>query len=233
MLNRASVLIPYKPDNCMRDELFRWVIKFYNNVIPEVELCIGESLSEPFNRSMAVNNAAKMATRDIFVIADADVIYDPEIIVQAIEVLNENAWIVPYGRWLNLSIESTKELLKSSPEWPLPIKVKTQNRFKHYNPVSGVIVVPRNNFEIVNGFDERFVGWGSEDVAFADALDTLCGSYKRIDNNSIFHLWHPKIGAEGNPNYNHNIKLYERYAERKGNKKEMEELIKERNLNNG
>lgn len=231
MLNQVSVLIPYKPDHGMRDELFNWVKKFYEDVMPEVELCIGESLSEPFNRSKAVNTAAKKATKDVFVIADADVIYNPKILIQAIEMLNENAWIVPYSRWLNLSNESTKKLLSQSPKWPLPMKVQHRDRFKNraHKPVSGVIVVPRKNFEIVKGFDERFVGWGNEDVAFRDALNTLCGPYKRIENNFIFHLWHPKIGAKGNPNFKNNVRLSARYAERNGNEKEMKELIEERN----
>lgn len=232
MLNRVSVLIPYKPDYGKRDELFRWVQKFYQNVIPEVELCIGESLSEPFNRSQAINTAAKKATKDIFVIADGDVIYDPNILIQAIQMIDKNAWVIPYSKWLNLSKSSTDKLLTCSPQWPLSIKVESKERTysnKNVKPISGVVVVTRANFNAVNGFDERFIGWGREDNAFRDAMDTLCGPYKRIDNNFIYHLWHPRVGPKGNPNIENNNNLYERYANRKGNVKEMKKLINESN----
>ena len=232
LLNRVSVLIPYKPDNGIRDELFKWVKTFYQNVIPEVELCIGESQSEPFNRSQAINHAAKKATRDVFVIADGDMIYDPKVLVQAIQMLNKHAWVIPFSKLLDLSESSTQKLIQSSPEWPLSIEVEYEERFNdsNYKPVSGLIVVTRKNFNRVKGFDERFVGWGKEDNAFKDAMNTICGRYKRINNHFVYHLWHARIKTKGkgNPNFKNNIELYKQYSVRRGKRKEMKKLIKER-----
>jgi hypothetical protein len=59
MLNSVSILIPHKPDYGIRDDLFKWIKTFYKNVMPEVELCIGECQGELFNRSQAINIAAK------------------------------------------------------------------------------------------------------------------------------------------------------------------------------
>ncbi|MGN2275048.1 galactosyltransferase-related protein [Priestia megaterium] len=232
MLNQVSVLIPYKPDHGIRDNLFKWIKFYYKDAMPEVELCIGKSNSEPFNRSEAINTAAKKATKDVFVIADADVIYDPSILIQAIQLLNKNAWVIPYDRCLNISKSSTEILLNSFPEWPIPIEVKSKERiFKNgeVKPVSGVIVVTRENFNIVKGFDERFIGWGREDDAFKDAMNTLCGPYKRITENSIYHLWHPKVGFKGNPNIKNNNKLYRQYVERNGDVEGMRKLTKANN----
>ncbi|PMC38584.1 hypothetical protein CJ195_08995 [Bacillus sp. UMB0899] len=232
MLNRVSVLIPYKPDFGERDILFKWVNKFYQNVLPEVEVCIGESLSEPFNRSQAVNLAAKKATRDIFVIADGDVFYDPIILIKAIKLLDQHAWVIPYGKWLNVSKESTDLLLSKEPQWPFPIKIESKEKTfknKQFKPISGVVVTTKKNFNNINGFDERFVGWGREDNAFRDAMNTLCGPYKRLDNQTIYHLWHTKVGSKGNPKIQDNNKLYNRYAALRGNKKGMGKLINERN----
>lgn len=230
MLNRVSVLIPYKPDNGIRDKTFKWVKSFYNNTMPEVEWCVGKTLSTPFNRAEAINLAAKQATRDIFVIADSDIIIDPKIIKQSILMLNEHAWIIPYSKCLDLSESSTERLLEQLPEWPLPGNIDVDDRFKDrkYNPVGGVIVVGRKNFNRVKGFDERFVGWGGEDDAFSYAMDTLCGTYKRIDDSSIYHLWHPKVGPEGNYNFENNRKLRSLYKQSKGNPEEMDELINKR-----
>ena len=54
----------------------------------------------------------------------------------------------------------------------------------------GVNILPRQHFERVAGFDERFQGWGGEDDAFAFSLNHLFGLPFRIDA-TIFHLWHP------------------------------------------
>ncbi|WP_218970618.1 galactosyltransferase-related protein [Alkalihalobacterium alkalinitrilicum] len=234
MLNNVSVLIPYKPDNGVRDNLFKWVRSFYENVMPDVELCIGEDHSELFNRSRAINTAAQKASKEIFVIADGDVIYNPEMIVQAIKLLDKHAWVIPYRKWLNLDKESTEKILKISPEWPLPIEVKYKQRGhkrnKKPNPESGVLVLPRKNFNIVEGFDERFKGWGKEDRAFCIAMNTLCGPYKRIEKGFLYHLWHPSTGAGGNPHFEKNNELYLGYVKCRGNKSKMKNFIRNREI---
>ena len=54
------------------------------------------------------------------------------------------------------------------------------------------IAVSREDFERVNGFDERFIGWGCEDD---DLADRLRRSGVRIASilgfTHIFHMWHP------------------------------------------
>lgn len=230
MLNQVSVLIPYKRDYGIRDDLFKWVITFYENVMPEVEMCICESQSEPFNRSQAINNAAKEATRNVFVIADADVIYNPKMVVQAIQLLEKHAWIIPFSKFLDVSKSSTEKLLMSSPQWPLLMEMDYEDRYKNknYKSISSLVVVTRDNFNMVGGFDERFEGWGREDNAFRDAMNTICGPYKRIKNQFLYHLWHPRTKSQGNPNFKKNHRLYKQYSKRRGMVKEMKELIKER-----
>ena len=51
------------------------------------------------------------------------------------------------------------------------------------------MIFPREALDAIGGWDERFRGWGGEDVAFLRALDTLFGKHK-TSNNAIFHLWH-------------------------------------------
>ncbi len=228
----------------MRDKLFKWVKKYYEATMPEVELCIGVDHNVPFNKSRAINNAAKKATRDIFVIADIDAIYDPNTLIRAIKMLNKYSWVIPYNHWLDLTKTSTEKLLVFPPQWPLPLKVQYRERiFKRVlirrknrrkrvvrssKPFGGVIVVPRKNFYRVKGFDERFVGWGREDNAFRDAMNTICGHYGRLRTSSVYHLWHPRVGARRNPNFRNNARLYKRYAKRRGKAAAMKRLINER-----
>jgi len=60
-------------------------------------------------------------------------------------------------------------------------------------------------------------------------MNTICGPYKRINNNFIYHLWHPRTESQGNQNFENNKKLKKQYAKRRGMVKAMKELIKERN----
>src|SRR3954462_5783937 len=96
MLEKVSIIIPFQTDNGPRAEAFKWIKQYYELVMPEAELCLGTIDKDEINKSKAVNLAAKKATREIFVIADADVLFDPKLIVEAIDVLNEAAWVVPF-----------------------------------------------------------------------------------------------------------------------------------------
>ena len=57
------------------------------------------------------------------------------------------------------------------------------------------LAVDRGLFEALNGFDERFVGWGLED---SDLRDRAMRHRPRprvkvlYDRNDVFHLWHAK-----------------------------------------
>ncbi|WP_238458080.1 galactosyltransferase-related protein [Alkalihalobacterium alkalinitrilicum] len=231
MLKNVSVLIPYKPDNGLRDQLLAWVITFYKNVLPKIEICIGENHDDLFSRAQAINNAAKKATKDIFVIADGDIVYNPQVIKRSIQLLEKYAWVIPYKKCLDLTEDSTNKLLKKPPHWPLPKEIEYTERFKDdtkYQSVGGFTILSRKNFNSVGGFDERFKGWGGEDDAFKHAMDTICGPHKRIEDEFIYHLWHPKVGGKKNPNIEKNRHFIRRYASCNGNIEKMKTLINKR-----
>jgi predicted glycosyltransferase involved in capsule biosynthesis len=226
VLETVSVIIPFQTDHGPRAEAFEWIKRYYSRVMPETELCCGTLNGEEVNKSKAVNLAAKKAARDILVIADADVIYDPEIIVESIRLLNNAAWVVPFTEIYDIEKAVTERLLKTEPRWPIDVNIKECTKANWiYDGFAGkVLVIPKRNFEAVGGFDERFIGWGGEDDAFSHAVKTLCGKFVNADR-SIYHLWHPK---PTNPNYSANIALYNRYLRASGNKEEMIKLINER-----
>lgn len=231
LLKNVSILIPFVSDNGHRENVFRWVMKFYENVLPEVEICIGTCESTLFSRSQAINNAAAKATKDIFVIADSDLIYDPTILTNSIDLLKVFSWVVPYFTIDYLTQESTVKLLGITPTWPLEERVDAAT-INLEKVTGGLCIIPRKNFEIAGGFDNRFEGWGGEDDAFCLAMNTLCGYYKRIHSN-ILHLWHPNNWSDGNPHYKENLQLYKRYMSCNGNKFSMQKLIKEaKNIKN-
>ncbi|MEW9674400.1 galactosyltransferase-related protein [Ammoniphilus sp. 3BR4] len=228
MLENVSVLLPYKPDGGRRDLNFKWIIRFYEAIMPEVEICTGISQDKLFNRSKAINLAAKKATRDIFIIADGDIIYDSSIIIDSINKLEEYAIVFPFTKYLNISEEASKKLLKTRPKWPLNISNNNIQIRTPYIEFAGKLnVVSRSTFKTINGFDERFKGWGGEDDAFRCAIITLCGPDIRLDH-SIYHLWHPHIGWDNNPRKTESKKLLKLYRKVQGNEEKMIELLQKK-----
>ncbi|CAM3874273.1 galactosyltransferase-related protein [Aeromicrobium ponti] len=226
MLEQVSILIPYKPGHSQRDLNFEWIINFYQSAMPEAELCIGICNDKEFNKSKAVNLAAQQATRNIFVIADGDIVYDPSIIVEAVELLKENAWVVPFSKVINISRMDTNKILRRKPNWPLRVKVKAYQVEKYYKNFAGKLnVITREKFLTAGGFDERFYGWGGEDDAFCYAVNTLCGPFKRINGRKVYHLWHPHIVWKNSLNKEKNLRLLNLYKKANGNKDQIMDLI--------
>lgn len=230
MFEQVSIIMAYKQDHGPRDLAFKWINKFYKSAMPNVELCIGVSNGDAFNRSQGMNTAAQKATRDIFVIADGDIIFNPIVIIDAIKLLKDNAWVIPFHhhKIINLSPQNTEKVLKSKPKWPLRVEVRDFTIEKRDMNFAGKLnVITRSNFTRVGGFDKRFVGYGWEDNAFQDAVSTICGPHKRLDRE-LFHLWHSPVKSKGNPYWEKNKELGMLYRSARGNKNAMEKLIEGR-----
>ena len=205
--NNVSVLIPYKESNEYREKNLSWIKSRYETIMPNAEICIGYYNEEPFSKSAAINNAAKKATRDIFIIADADIAFNIDKIKNAIESLNFSPWLIPYRSLTYIDLEKTNELCKRNPDIRLNdadfqgcSKIDIING---YQLIGGINIVPRKYFEKVGGFDERFRGWGGEDDAFQRALDYLCGQHSRLEM-TMWHFYHP---LEPKENRENNIRI--------------------------
>ncbi|WP_284141536.1 galactosyltransferase-related protein [Virgibacillus sp. LDC-1] len=201
-----SIIIPISLNDTPRNQAFHWVKKYYQTMFPEAELCIGISNEKPFSKAKVINQAVGQSKGEILVLADADIFFDPNVLHQAIALLEDHAWVIPFQHVYNLSKESTLKLYDIEPQWPIPIELETRARPNAAR--GGINVVPRAHFNRVCGFDERFVGWGGEDDAFAASLNQLCGKAKRL-NAYVYHLWHKRNNAG---NYKENRELLKAYS---------------------
>nr|WP_010283356.1 galactosyltransferase-related protein [Bacillus timonensis] len=229
-MNNVSILIPYNSDGGHRDKVIKWVLEFYKNTMPEFEVVIGnDTTGQLFSRSKAINNAARKASGSIYVIADADIVYNPIILYKAIDLLKYNVpWIIPYNRIKYLTEDGTHQLLNSTAIWPFKAEIEFYH--DHYSHVGGLNVISKKNFEIVGGFDERFIGWGGEDDAFASSVNSLCGDYHRMKED-LYHIWHPPAAKFfNNPHYKANKLLSNRYLQASNSEEDMRKLIQERKL---
>ena len=134
------------------------------------------------------------------IVADADTHGDPNAIIAAVRLAGSNPnapWVLPYNRYYNLTDACSEILLFEGPKADIS---EARLTFEHripsppvppYNdPVSGILVLPTQAFDLVGGFDTGYVGWGYEDKDFAARLDNDWGPHERLDS-FVFHLWHP------------------------------------------
>lgn len=222
---KISIIIPYRADFGPRDNLWSQNYKRYRSLLPRLELIVGIDQSRYFCKARAVNNAAKLAQGDVFFIADSDVVFDIDLIDRVEQASASHPWIVPFTYGRRLTLDATRRLVEQGLPAKLPV---SQEDFIEAINYPGVLlnVVSKEAFWDVKGYDERFIGWGGEDEAFAAALDTICGLHYRLEGD-IYHLWHPPAVPEPEL-YSNNFNRYQLYRSAYQNLDQMRSLIDER-----
>lgn len=207
---KISILIPFSSKDPVRIAHFKWLLKYWKYELPDAEVIIGISKSKVFCKGEALNNAAKQSRGKVLVIMDADAYIPGEVIDRCadkiLEELDNHLWLIPYRHLYRLRKDITELIIESDPANPLripqhPPKELTENNrdISKYGHRFGAMcqMFPREAYNVLGCFDERFQGWGGEDIALVRALDTLWGKHKTTKND-ILHLWHPYIGWDYN-----------------------------------
>jgi hypothetical protein len=101
----------------------------------------------------------------------------------------EAEWVVAYQDYLQLTGRDTRELLTKAPTDRLVRPMRPRWTTDQGN--AGMLVMTREAFDRVGGYDERFEKWGWEDWAIADALGTLVHGQVR-EPGFVLHLCHPR-----------------------------------------
>lgn len=208
---KISLLIPFSPNGCpYRKATLRWLLKYWSHELPDAEIVLGRSHSRVFCKGEALNNAARKATGKILVIIDADAYISGHILNRCADRILEEIsyghrlWYVPYRHLFRLTKKASQHILDSPPYCPLKLHcppplcdVESNGHKSKYGHRYGAMCMmfPREALEVLGCFDERFKGWGGEDVALLRALDTLYAKHKTT-KNCIYHLWHPFIGED-------------------------------------
>lgn len=243
---KISLLIPFSSKDPIRKKHFKWLLKYWKHELPDAEIIIGHSKSEIFCKGEALNDAVRKSTGKVLVVLDADAYISGKVIERCanriFEDINNHLWYVPYRRLYRLNKYITEKIINSNPRHPyrlpLPINpdyIENKGHSEKYGNRYGamLIILPREAYNTIGRFDERFKGWGGEDIALLRTLDTLYGKHKTV-NTDIFHLWHPMLGDtlvsrrwEGQDKGSINAKLTRKYYNATRNPSEMKKLISE------
>jgi predicted glycosyltransferase involved in capsule biosynthesis len=245
---KISIIIPYSSKDKRRDENFRWLLKYWEENLPDAEIIIGKHRGKVFCKSAAMNEAVRRSRGRVLAFIDADA-YLPARRVEhcANRILKElhrghNLWFIPYRKLYRLNRNVTKQIVRANPKTtdfvlpcPLPkhfVDTTGQNKHYGYRFCAMAFIIPRQAYDYIGGFDERFEGWGGEDISLMKTLDTVWGKHKTT-KGCIYHLWHPFVGAyesrkwEGQERANANDGLSYRYVIADRNPSLMWELITE------
>jgi N-terminal domain of galactosyltransferase len=219
------ILVGRRDDNGHRDELWRLCRDRWDDLLgwPIVE---GHHDDGPFCLSVASNRAAATAGDwDTAIYVGSDwLTLDAHQIHEAVDVATttgkmtfaHNQTVILDKKATDVFIDSDGALLDlSEGAW-------------HNNTFSGVFAITRRMWDRVGGFDERFIGWGWDDLAFWAACCATGRGYERIDG-IIVHLWHPRSRAdnEDQPFHAANQELGQRYLKAKGSRSKMMGILRE------
>lgn len=196
---RTVFLVPRRADGGQRDAIWAFCRARWEALFPDIPIYEGHDDEGLFNRSAAINRAARQADEDgmwdYAIVIDADVLLPRSQVEQAAATAKETARVTwAHHRWRGIREDWTARIVKDKADYfgPECDRSDIDVLVERTNPISWscCIVIPRAVFDDLGGFDERFEGWGFEDLAFQSVIVGLYG-HERVEGD-VLHLWHPR-----------------------------------------
>ena len=139
-----------------------------------------------FSRARAMNYAARTAVneypeRDVFVLADNDLIPDAGPFLAAVQTADVHSAVIPHAITLLTDPQGRREVfMRGETTRVEPVEQGSRS----------YVVMTRENYAAVNGMDEIFEGWGPEDQAFRLSITKQLDFPLELPGRRL-HLWHP------------------------------------------
>lgn len=225
----VAILVPWRPGNSERQKLWDFTRAWWQRDHPTWTIHEAPGpLDGPFNRSAAINEAARAAGDwDVAVIIDADVIANADAVRNGVDIAQATGqMVVTHDERVMLSKVGARKVLDGyRGSWRAPAMVERV----WLDSVSCSVVASRQLWDLVGGFDELFVGWGREDTAFRIAAETLTGKPLIRLSSELFHLWHPESpdARKTSPIRKANEQRHQRYVAARWNPDDVRALLEE------
>jgi hypothetical protein len=200
---KLSILVPFRDADGTRTKAKEWIVRRWAHYWPKAEIIeASDDGVDPFNKSMAVNNAAAKATGDVYAILDADTWVDAGWMEKALEILatGRHRWVVP-SRHMRLKQGVSELIMRDDPAGPFRQVVHNRDTETWANYLVGFLWIMTaeawwdmawcNEQGERRGMDERIRGWGGEDTTFRMAAGALVGPPKRL-GGTVVCLWHAR-----------------------------------------
>jgi len=197
-LNQVNVCVMNCSNYCIRDSI-HYDVKY--------EYEPKDFGTNVYNRPFMVNEAVKrMVTSEYFNLSDVDIIYPKTFLKTMKSIIQQETGDVPLRIVFHNhnmgqgDFVTYKDCLEEYENCKDQIRSKT-------GPAPGLGIIHTETFKRINGFDERFFGYGPEDKEFNYRISRVC-KYIDLDDPKVntYHIWHmnntPKI------NYRNNMRIW-------------------------
>jgi len=140
-------------------------------------------------RNVASDDADADGMWDVALVTDADVIVEPEQLHRSLTwLLSTGGAVRPHSeRWM-LTEEASVLFAQRGPS---AIDVLDPKHIGKMFAGGGQLLITRDAWEGVGGFDEEFIEWGREDSVMNINL-LVRGYWERLPGDA-WHLWHPRF----------------------------------------
>lgn len=192
-----SALVPIRDATGERLRLWSLVRQMLEHEAPQIEIVEAtDDGVDPFNKCMAINDAARRAAGDVLYVLDSDTYVPASRVLEAAALLADAGWTRPWSRKVKLTQKQTAKILACEGwDGTYDNSLRPEGITSYWS--APPLLLRRETFWDVGGMDERFRGWGGEDNAFGRALQRCgYGLVKRVYGDAL-HLWHPRLGKVG------------------------------------
>jgi predicted glycosyltransferase involved in capsule biosynthesis len=190
------------------DDPLSWIVRDFN------VRCISWINEDEFKKCESFNDGVAETTEKILCFWDVDVIIDPKFINVAYKtILNGKAdHVYPFnGTFIDVNKELFSELLYQ--KFDLLNGLYRQKHewleFASGESPGGCNMISREAFFNIDGYDERFIGWGFEDNDFYQRSLKVNNLMRFSDPDAIcWHMHHDQAIRTENPHYGRNLQIY-------------------------
>ncbi|WP_427170132.1 glycosyltransferase [Fusobacterium nucleatum] len=193
------------------------VLDFIGDLIPKAQFKVKHIYQEDkgFRKTRALNNGVRNSVGDLLIFCDQDLIFGEEYIETIVNGIKDNIFLMGRAHHTTENekniilsdignINSYDEIIKKLPAKYIEtidkmLKedrkrriIKTFKLAKRGIRLVGMsYALMKEAYLKVNGYDEKYVGWGQEDDDFGNRL-TIAGinGKELVTKNIQLHLWH-------------------------------------------
>ncbi|HLP23353.1 MAG TPA: galactosyltransferase-related protein [Microbacteriaceae bacterium] len=158
-----------------------------------------------FCKARACNAGVLAARSPVVAIVDADTFVSSRVLLECARRVHEQDEVIrPFGSLIELdATQSARARDDGLPTFGRANAHSDARGTEHIPATGGIFLIRRERYLSVGGMDERFVGWGGEDDAFAMALRKSGAQLASVTGVQAGHLWHPRSEASryAHPHY--------------------------------
>jgi hypothetical protein len=222
---KIGVVFPWR-ETPSRLPLKQYVENWYKTNLPEARIVCSDSGHTPFNLAASRNaGAEQLLDCDIIIHNDADVIPDINSLRKGIEeAFRTGLFCNPYDKYKIMDLINTKKVLSGRTSYKNAPSQQIQGT------CSGTVITTPKTWELVGKFDERFLGWGYEDVAIYVAHKVITGHDFLVIPGTLYGMSHVPNETKSNAELMKNgLDLLNKYFDASNDKESMLKLIRSGN----